>query len=100
MLRGFQFIHRYADDDFAPDYPDYLVRIIDPFDNRSRRLDRIRVGREFRSSMRNVRVTPVAGYGLLLRSLPVLRRQRYINIAATHRNTSSRARSDCRVTMS
>jgi len=75
---------------------DYLARIIDPFDDRSRRFDGIGVGREFRSSMRNARVTPVAGYGLLLRSLAVLRRQRYINIAATHRNTPSRARSDCR----
>lgn len=78
-------------------YSRYLIRIIDPLEIIGRAIRfGIGVGKEFCPPMRNARVTPVAGYGLLLRSLPVLRRQRYINIAATHRNTPSQARSDCR----
>ena len=63
-----QFVPPYADSGFTQ-----LYLLFGP-NNRSRRFDEIEVGREFRSFMRNARVTPVAEYGLLLRSLPVLRR--------------------------
>ena len=92
---------RISTQQFVPHYGGFtqLYLLFGP-NNRSRRFDGIEVGRKFCSFMRNVRVTPVAGYGLLLRSLPVLRRQHYINIAAMHRNTSNRVKNVASIIMS